>query len=146
MGVYREYAVGDSSKTQQAGYSAHAAARMQQRGIREDLVDLLLRYGREEHDHRGGTIIYFDKVARARMARDAHRPLPALPGKQRRASLSEIYAALPRRQRKASLLESYAALPRQRGMGVLNSRIYAVLGRSGEIVTVGHRYARIWRH
>lgn len=117
-------------KTQQGGYSAHAAARMQQRGIREDVVDLLLRYGREEHDHRGGTIVYFDKVARARMARDPHCPLPAL----------------PRRKGRVSLFEIYAVLPRKRGRGLLNSRIYAVLGRSGEIVTVGHRYARIWRH
>ena len=95
-------------KSRQAGYSAHAVTRMQQRGIREDAVDLLFRYGREEHDHRGCTIVYFDKVARARIARECGRDA-------------------------VRTLES-------------RFRIYAVLGRSGELVTVGHRHARIWRH
>src|SRR5688500_5565540 len=49
---------------------------MQQRGIREDAVDLLFRYGREEHDHRGGTIIYLDKAARRRMKREMSCPHP----------------------------------------------------------------------
>jgi hypothetical protein len=87
---------------------------MQQRGIRPDAVDLLFRYGREAHDHRGRTIIYLDKAARRRMEREMHRPRPGFPPQAR---------------------ESFLKL-----------RIYAVLGRSGDIVTVGHRYARIRRH
>ena len=38
----------------------HAQARLQQRGIPEIIVDSLLEYGREVHDHRGSTILYFD--------------------------------------------------------------------------------------
>lgn len=95
-------------KTRQAGYSAHAIARMQQRGIREDAVDLLFRFGREEHDHHGGTIMYFDKVARARITREF--------GVEAVRTLGSRF------------------------------RIYAVIGRSGDVVTVGHRHARIWRH
>jgi hypothetical protein len=42
----------------------HAVARMQQRGIPAAVVNDLLAYGRSEHDHRGGTILYFDRKAR----------------------------------------------------------------------------------
>jgi hypothetical protein len=94
--------------TRRDGVSAHAAVRMQQRGIRADALDLLFRYGREEHDHRGGIVLYLDKPARARIAREC----------------------------------GTAAI---RSMGS-RFRVYAVLGRSGDVVTVGHRYARIWRH
>ena len=125
-------------KTQQAGYSAHAVARMQQRGIREDAVDLLFRYGREEHDHRGRTIIYFDKAALRRMKREMCCPL-AGPPPQAREGISE--GALP--QLRKVFREGP---PPQVRESFLNLRIYAVLGRSGDIVTVGHRYARIWRH
>jgi hypothetical protein len=43
----------------------HARARMRQRGIPAAVVADLLAYGRTEHDHRGGTIVYFDREARA---------------------------------------------------------------------------------
>lgn len=43
----------------------HARARMRQRGIPAAVVADLLAYGRAEHDHRGGTIVYFDRKARA---------------------------------------------------------------------------------
>jgi hypothetical protein len=43
----------------------HARARMRQRGIPDAVVADLLAYGRSEHDHRGGTIPYFDREARA---------------------------------------------------------------------------------
>jgi hypothetical protein len=42
----------------------HAQTRLQQRGIPEIIVDSLLEYGREIHDHRGATILYFDKHVR----------------------------------------------------------------------------------
>ena len=47
--------------------SFHARARMQQRGIREDALDLLLSYGREAHDHHGAVILYMDKAAQKRL-------------------------------------------------------------------------------
>jgi hypothetical protein len=43
----------------------HARTRMRQRGIPAAVVADLLAYGRSEHDHRGGTIVYFDREARA---------------------------------------------------------------------------------
>lgn len=48
----------------------HALIRMQQRGIRADVVEDLLDFGRTTHDHRGAEIVFFDKAARQRMARE----------------------------------------------------------------------------
>lgn len=45
----------------------HAMARMQQRGIKPQVVDYLLLCGTEIHDHHGATIVYFDKQARQRL-------------------------------------------------------------------------------
>lgn len=47
----------------------HARARMQQRAIPPAVVEALLAYGRGEHDHRGGTLLYFNKGARRRLER-----------------------------------------------------------------------------
>jgi hypothetical protein len=44
--------------------TAHARARMQQRGISPDALELLLDFGRETHDHRGCRIVRFDKRSR----------------------------------------------------------------------------------
>lgn len=50
--------------------SDHARARMQQRGIRLEIIEALLDYGRERHIHyRGRAIVFFDKAARERLAR-----------------------------------------------------------------------------
>lgn len=46
----------------------HAAVRAQKRGIPPLIIELLIRFGRHEHDHRGAEIIYFDKPARRRVA------------------------------------------------------------------------------
>jgi hypothetical protein len=54
-----------------AGLTAHARARMQQRGIRAEALERLLDYGREAFDHRGHVVVYFDKAARRRVERDA---------------------------------------------------------------------------
>jgi hypothetical protein len=48
----------------------HAAARMQQRGIRAQALEALLDYGHVVHDHHGGQILFFDKKARARLAKE----------------------------------------------------------------------------
>lgn len=42
----------------------HAARRLRQRGIRYEVIDLLLAYGRSKHDHHGAEVIYFDHRAR----------------------------------------------------------------------------------
>ena len=42
----------------------HANARLQQRGIPRALLDGLLSYGREVHDHHGSAVVYFDRKAR----------------------------------------------------------------------------------
>jgi hypothetical protein len=48
----------------------HARARMQQRGIRPQAVEALLDFGHVRHLHNGGReIVYFDKKAKARLAR-----------------------------------------------------------------------------
>lgn len=49
------------------GMTTHAQTRLQQRGIPEAVVSTLLEYGREAHDHKGSTIVYFDKRARRQM-------------------------------------------------------------------------------
>jgi len=43
-------------------YSDHARVRMQQRGIRPEVVETLLELGETEHDHHGGTIYYLSKA------------------------------------------------------------------------------------
>ena len=53
--------------------SSHARARMQQRGIKPDLLQLLAAYGAKEHDHRGSELRYFNKAARRRL-RNAEGP------------------------------------------------------------------------
>lgn len=45
----------------------HAAVRIQQRGIPPLVVDLLLQFGRREHDHNGAEILYFDRGSKNRI-------------------------------------------------------------------------------
>lgn len=50
----------------------HARVRMQQRGIRPDALDALLDFGAERHVHSDGReIVFLDKKARARLARNS---------------------------------------------------------------------------
>ena len=42
---------------------------MQQRGIRAEALEALLDFGRAEHVDHGREIVFFDKAARARLAR-----------------------------------------------------------------------------
>ena len=48
----------------------HARVRMQQRGIPNAAVEVLLDYGTEAYDHRGCRIVRFDKRSRKRAARE----------------------------------------------------------------------------
>ena len=47
----------------------HAAKRLQQRGIPENVLSLLLEYGKHEYDHRGKRTLYFDKRARQQVSK-----------------------------------------------------------------------------
>ena len=47
--------------------TAHAQARMQQRGIPAAVVETLLEHGAVQHDHLGGRIVYFSRKARQRL-------------------------------------------------------------------------------
>ncbi len=49
--------------------TAHARARMQQRGISAATLETLLAYGREIHVDGGRDLVFFDKRARARLAK-----------------------------------------------------------------------------
>ena len=73
-------------------FTAHARARMQQRGIPPRAIEALLDDGRSAPAGRGCEVLFFDKAAG---------------GRKRFA------------------------------------RAYAVLGRDGAVITVGHRYRRL---
>ena len=51
----------------------HAQARMQQRGITMQTLESLLDCGAIAYDHRGATIVYFDKKAKSRLRKIAPR-------------------------------------------------------------------------
>lgn len=51
--------------------SPHAEVRQQQRGIRRDVLDCLVAYGRREHDHAHCEIVYFDAKAVSRAQKEA---------------------------------------------------------------------------
>ena len=55
-----------------SGMTAHARARMQQRGIRSDVLEALLAFGSERHLRgQGCDIVFFDKKAKKRLAKAA---------------------------------------------------------------------------
>jgi hypothetical protein len=56
--------------------SPHAAVRMQQRGVKTEVLAHLLHYGRWASDHLGGQIVLFDEQALNRLSR--HEPPPAM--------------------------------------------------------------------
>ena len=48
----------------------HARVRIQQRGIPEDVLPFLFKYGKKMHDKRGGKVLYLDKSGRERIRRE----------------------------------------------------------------------------
>lgn len=48
----------------------HAQIRLRQRGIRADVLECLVAYGRREHDHAQCEIVYFDSKAIQRVQRE----------------------------------------------------------------------------
>lgn len=109
--------------------SQHAATRMQQRGIPQTALERLLEYGRLQYDHRGGAIVFLDKAARRRLARDLKNSALA------RSSGKPKNYPLP--------CTSGGGL----GWGQLEKHLdaYAVIATDGTVTTVGHRYKRIPR-
>ena len=71
------------------GLTPHARVRMQQRGIPVDALEDLLDFGHVEYDHRGCELVYFDKTARRRLAREHGGQLD-----ERIARLTRAYAVL----------------------------------------------------
>lgn len=69
--------------------SAHAEVRKQQRGIRHDVLDCLLAYGRREHDHAHCEIVYFDARAAERAHKEAGPQLAHLVSDHR-----DVYAVI----------------------------------------------------
>lgn len=51
--------------------TTHAQVRQQQRGIRHEVLDCLLAFGRREHDHQRCEIVYFDDRALEAVQKDA---------------------------------------------------------------------------
>lgn len=49
--------------------SRHAYKRMQQRGIPPSVLPLLFEFGKEEYDHCGASMLYFNKKARQQIAK-----------------------------------------------------------------------------
>ena len=83
----------------------HARARMQQRGIAPEALECLLEYGREAFDHRGGVIVYLDKAARRRIAREEGRAPAA-------AKRLDLYAVLGDDGRVRTVGHRYRPIPR----------------------------------
>jgi hypothetical protein len=51
-------------------YTAHARARMRQRGLDADVVECIVDFGRAEHQPGGSSIVFIDKRARRRIERE----------------------------------------------------------------------------
>jgi len=47
----------------------HATRRLRQRGISEDVLPLLMRYGAHEYDKRGARVVYLTHKSRQRLRR-----------------------------------------------------------------------------
>lgn len=59
--------------------SQHGRTRMQQRGVPQPALELLVRYGTREHDHKGSQILYFSHRSKRRIARDlGDKAMPSL--------------------------------------------------------------------
>lgn len=70
--IHRSAAPGPAAPTPSpSGITAHARARMQQRGIRPEALEALLAFGSERHLRgQGCDIVFFDKKARKRLAKE----------------------------------------------------------------------------
>ena len=67
--IHRTAAFGTLSPSP-SGITAHARARMQQRGIRPEALEALLAFGSERHLRgQGCDIVFFDKKAKKRLAK-----------------------------------------------------------------------------
>lgn len=67
----------------------HAEVRQQQRGIRRDVLDCLVAYGRREHDHSHCEIVYFDSKAIERVKKEEGHQAAVLASDHR-----DVYAVI----------------------------------------------------
>jgi hypothetical protein len=74
----------------------HAAARMQQRGIRAQALETLLDYGRVAHVEGGRDIVYFDKKARAGLDRAVTRTYAILASDGTVVTVGHRFRRIPR--------------------------------------------------
>lgn len=69
--------------------TTHAARRLQQRGIPEDVLPLLMRFGAHEYDKRGGKLVYLTHKGRDRL-----RKTLGSEGYSRLARALDVYAVV----------------------------------------------------
>ena len=55
------------------GITDHARLRIQQRGIQEEMLPLLLKYGKKTYDNYGGQVYCLNKASRERLERECSR-------------------------------------------------------------------------
>lgn len=55
--------------------STHAKTRLQQRGIPKQILPLLIKFGKQEYDHRGTRVIYLTRESREKIRQRADRAL-----------------------------------------------------------------------
>lgn len=67
----------------------HAARRLQQRGIPEDVLNLLMRFGAHEYDKRGGKVVYLTHKGRDRIRKTVGNE-----GYSRLAPALDVYAVI----------------------------------------------------
>jgi hypothetical protein len=85
----------------------HARTRMQQRGIRPEAIEALLDFGREVRAGRGRDLVFFDKRARARLARAGVRGAEI-------DRMSDSYAILGADGKVITVGHRYRRVPRER--------------------------------
>jgi len=78
------------------GLTDHAAARMQQRGIRAHALQALLDYGRIVHVDGGRDLVYFDKKSRAGLDRAVARTYAILGSDGAVITVGHRYRRIPR--------------------------------------------------
>jgi hypothetical protein len=71
----------------------HAEARMQQRGVTRESLDLLLEYGARAHAGKGAEIVYFDKKAQERLMKKSGNQ-PIKPGSKQLKSYAVCKGAM----------------------------------------------------
>lgn len=97
--------------------SPHAEVRQQQRGIRRDVLECLVAYGRREHDHAHCEIIYFDSKAIERVKREVGSQASQLASDHR-----DVYAVIDSDGRIVTTGHRYRRILRDKSQSSYRSR------------------------